>query len=141
MSDQNKGMLPIYKGLQTDEDINKKEAEMIETINNILKHEEDTKLINRKTKVRDNFSLPTLDLFSYNLERKYYNKNDKKDLGGNIMSDLINLWTKGHKDISVSVDGWLIDKVLDTFRGFVEMLKQRSLSDRFLGRNKENVSK
>jgi hypothetical protein len=141
MSNQNKGMLPTYKGLQIDEDMNKKEAEMIETINNILRHEEDTKLINRKTKVRDNFSLPTLDLISYNLERKYYNKNDKKDLGGNVMSNLINLWTKEHKDISVSIDGWLIDKVLDTFRGFVEMLKQRSLSDRFLGRNKENVSK
>lgn len=137
MSNLNKGMQEVYKGLQDDNDLAKKEAELIETINNILKHEKDTKLINRKTKVTDNYSLPTLDVISYDLERKYYDKNDKKDLGGNIMSDIINLWTKGHKDISVSINGWLIDKVLDTFKGFVETIKQRSLGDRFLGRNKE----
>jgi len=107
MSNQNKGMQSYYDGLQ-DDDFNKKEAELIETINNILKHENDTKLINRKTKVSDNYSLPTLDVISYNLERKYYDKSDKKDLAGNVMSDIINLWTKEHKDISVSVNGWLI---------------------------------
>jgi hypothetical protein len=136
VSEKNKGMLPTYQGLQND-DLQKKEAEFIETINNILKHEEDTHNINRKTKVSDNYSMPTLDLIAYNLERKYYNKNDKLDLAGNVMADNINLWTKGHKDISVSVNGWLIQGILDTFKGFVEMMKQRSFSDRLMGRNKE----
>ena len=136
MSEQNKGMQPTYDGLQ-DAEFQKEKAELIETVNNILKHEPDTKLINRKTKVSDNYSLPTLDVISYNLERKYYDIKDKKDLAGNVMSDLINLWTKGHKDISVSVGGWLIEKILDTFKGFVEMVKQRSIGDRLTGRNKE----
>ena len=135
MSNQNKGMQHIYDGLQ-DDDLAKKEAELIETINNILRHESDTKLINRKTKVSDNYSLPTLDVISYHLERKYYDSKDKQDLGKNVMSDIINLWSKGHKDISVSVDGWLIAKILDTFKGFMEAVKQRSFSDRMLGRNK-----
>lgn len=137
MSNQNKGMQPLYEGLQ-DAEMAKQEAQLVETINNILKHEEFTGNINRKTKVSDSYSIPTLDLVSYGLERKYYNKNDKVDLAGNYMSDIINFWTKEHKDISVSVDGWLIDKVLDTFRGFVEMVKQRSFGDRLLGRNKES---
>jgi hypothetical protein len=136
MSEKNKGMLPIYQGLQ-DTDEQKEKAEMIETINNILKHETETTDINRKTKVSDNYSTPTLDLIAYNLERKYYDKNDKKDLAGNVMADLINHWTKGHKNISVSVNGWLVEKILDTFKGFVEMMKQRSFSDKLLGRNKE----
>ena len=75
MSEKNKGMLPVYQGLQND-DIQKKEAEFIETINNILHHEEKTTDINRKTKVSDSYSMPTLDLLAYHLERKYYDKND-----------------------------------------------------------------
>jgi hypothetical protein len=136
MSQKNQGMLPVYQGLQ-DSDEQKEKAEMIETINNILKHEAETTDINRKTKVSDNYSLPTLDVIAYNLQRKYYNEKDTKDLAGNVMSDLINKWTKGHKDISVSVNGWLVDKILDTFKGFVEMMKQRSFTDKLMGRNKE----
>ena len=136
MSGRNKGMQSIYDGLQ-DDNLQKKEAEFVETINNILKHESETSLINRKTKVSDNYSTPTLDLIANHLEKKYYNKNDKNDLAGNVMADNINTWTKSYKDISVSVNGWLISNILDTFKGFVEMVKQRSLGDRLTGKNKE----
>jgi len=129
MSTQNKGMQPIYEGLQNDE-FQKKEAELIETINNILKNESDTKKINRKTKLSDNYSMPTMDSIADYLECKY-----KKD--SDIMVTIIRTWSKSHKDVSVSVDGWLIFNILDTFKGFIEMMKQRSLSERFLGRNKE----
>ena len=47
------------------------------------------------------------------------------------------LRSKSYKDISVSVNGWLISNILDTFKGFVEMVKQRSLGDRLTGKNKE----
>ena len=130
MSEQNKGMLPTYEGLQTDENA-KKEAEMIETINQILKHEEKTSNINRKTKLNDAYCMPTMDSISHYLNKKYGKDAD-------ILCLMIDKWSKGHKDVSVSVNGWLIDKVLDTFRGFVEMVKQRSLGDRLMGKNKEN---
>jgi hypothetical protein len=130
MSEQNKGMLPTYEGLQ-DTNIDKKEAEMIETINNILRHEKLTSDINRKTNLKDAYCLPTMDSIADYLELKY-----KKD--ADIIYKIIRTWSKAHKDVSVSVNGWLIDKVLDTFRGFVEMIKQRSFGDRMLGRNKVN---
>lgn len=126
---QNKGMLPIYEGLQTD-DTAKKEAEMIETINNILKHEKQTGLINRKTNLKDSYSMPTMDSISAYLNKKYGKDSD-------VICNVINTWSQAHKDVSVSVNGWLIEKVLETFRGFVEMVKQRSFSDKLLGRNKE----
>ena len=128
MSEQNKGMLPTYEGLQTDENV-KKEAEMIETINQILKHEEKTSKVNRKTNLKDAYCMPTMDSISDYLNKKYGKDAD-------ILCLVIDKWSKGHKDVSVSVNGWLIDKVLDTFRGFVEMVKQRSLGDRLTGRNK-----
>ena len=128
MSEQNKGMLPTYEGLQTDENM-KKEAEMIETINQILKHEEKTSKVNRKTNLKDAYCMPTMDSISDYLGKKY-----GKDV--DIICKIIDKWSLGHKDVSVSVNGWLIDKVLDTFRGFVEMVKQRSLGDRLTGRNK-----
>jgi hypothetical protein len=128
MSEQNKGMQAIYDGLQ-DSDLQKKEAELIETINNILKHEKDTKNINRKTKLSDNYSMPTMDSIADYLEAKYHKDSD-------VMVTVIRTWSKSHKDVSVSVNGWLIEKILDTFKGFVEMIKQRSLGDRFTGRNK-----
>lgn len=130
MPNQNKGMQNIYDGLQDDDGLKKKEAELIETINNILKHETKTKDINRKTKVLDNYSLPTMDSISDYLEKKYNKDSD-------IMVKIIRTWSQYHKDIAVSVDGWLIDKILDTFKGFIEMIKQRSLGDRLMGRNKE----
>jgi hypothetical protein len=129
MTNQNKGMQPIYDNLQDDE-FQKKEAELIETINNILKSESDTKKINRKTKLLDSYSMPTMDSISDYLESKY-----KKD--ADIMVTIIRTWSKSHKDVSVSVDGWLISNILDTFKGFVEMVKQRSLGDKLLGKNKE----
>jgi ERCC4-related helicase len=129
MSEQNRGMQPIYDGLQ-DDSLQKKETELIETINNILKHEKDTKFINRKTNVKDSYSHPTLDSISDYLESKY-----KKD--ADIMYIIIRTWSKYNKDISVSVNGWLLDKILDTFKGFIEMIKQRSFSDRLMGKNKE----
>jgi hypothetical protein len=128
MSEKNKGMQPIYEGLQNDE-FAKKEAELIETINNILKNETDTTKINRKTKLLDAYSMPTMDSISNYLEVKY-----KKD--ADIVVKIINTWSKAHKDTSVSVDGWLISGILDTFKGFVEMMKQRSLGDRLMGKNK-----
>ena len=133
MSNENKGMLPTYEGLQ-DANIDKKEAEMIETINNILRHEKLTSDINRKTNLKDSYSMPTMDSISHYLNRKYGKDTD-------IICLVIDKWSKGHKDVSVSVNGWLIDKVLDTFRGFVEMVKQRSLGDRLMGKNKEDVNK
>lgn len=129
MSNQNKGMQPYYEGLQND-DMQKKEAELIETINNILKNETDTDKINRKTKLLDAYSMPTMDSISDYLELKYNKDSD-------IMVKIIRLWSKKHKDVSVSVDGWLISNILETFRGFIETVKQRSLGDRLLGRNKE----
>jgi translation elongation factor EF-4 len=128
MSNRNKGMQPYYEGLQ-DDDFNKKEVELIETINNILKHESDTKNINRKTKLTDNYSMPTMDSISDYLEKKYGKDSD-------VIVTIIRTWSKSHKDVSVSVNGWLINSVLDTFKGFVEMIKQRSFGDRMLGRNK-----
>ena len=130
MSNQNKGMLPTYEGLQDSENA-KKEAEMIETINQILKHEKETSNINRKTKLNDAYCMPTMDSISHYLNKKYGKDAD-------IICIIIDKWSKGHKDVSVSVNGWLVDKVLETFRGFVEMVKQRSLGDRLMGRNKEN---
>lgn len=130
MSTQNKGMLPIYDGLQ-DDIFQKKEAELIETINNILKIETDTNKIDRKTKLLDNYSMPTMDTIADYLEIKY----GKKDV--DVMVKVIRTWSLNHKNVSVSVNGWLVDKILDTFKGFVEMMKQRSLGDRFLGRNRE----
>jgi translation elongation factor EF-4 len=121
-------MQPYYEGLQ-DDDFNKKEVELIETINNILKHESDTKNINRKTKLTDNYSMPTMDSISDYLEKKYGKDSD-------VIVTIIRTWSKSHKDVSVSVNGWLINSVLDTFKGFVEMIKQRSFGDRMLGRNK-----
>ena len=129
MSEKNKGMQPIYKGLQ-DSDIDKQEAQLIETINNILHHEKDTKDINRKTKLKDNYSMPTMDSIADYLEDKY-----KKDC--DVPIKVIRTWSKAHKDTSVSVDGWLISSVLDTFKGFVEMIKQRSFADRLTGRNRD----
>ena len=129
MSNQNKGMLPTYEGLQDSENA-KKEAEMIETINQILRHEKETANINRKTNLKDSYSMPTMDSISHYLNKKYGKDAD-------IMILVIDKWSKGHKDVSVSVNGWLIDKVLDTFKGFVEMVKQRSLGDRLLGKNKD----
>jgi hypothetical protein len=130
MSNQNKGMLPTYEGLQDSENA-KKEAEMIETINQILRHEKETANINRKTNLKDSYSMPTMDSISHYLTKKYGKDAD-------IMVLIIDKWSKGHKDVSVSVNGWLIDKVLDTFKGFVEMVKQRSLGDRLLGKNKDS---
>jgi len=127
-NNQNKGMSPYYDGLQNDE-FNKKEAELIETINNILKHESDTKNINRKTKLSDNYSMPTMDSISDYLEKKYGKDSD-------VMVTIIRTWSKSHKDVSVSINGWLISSILDTFKGFVEMVKQRSFGDKMLGRNK-----
>jgi hypothetical protein len=124
----NKGMQPYYEGLK-DDDTAKKEAELIETINNILKPESDTDKINRKTKLLDSYSMPTMDTIADYLELKY-----KKD--ADMLYIPIRMWSKKHKDVSVSVDGWLIDKILETFKGFIESIKQRSLSDRFTGRNK-----
>ena len=129
MSDKNKGMLPVYQGLQNDE-FQKKEAELIETINTILKHEEKSTDIDRKTKLTDSYSMPTMDSISSYLKLKYKNDAD-------VMCVIIDTWSKSHKNVSVSINGWLIDKVLDTFKGFVEMMKQRSFSDRLMGRNKE----
>lgn len=129
MSEQNKGMQPTYEGLQND-NLQKKEAELIETINNILKHEKDTSLINRKTNLKDSYSLPTLDSISHYLDKKYGKDAD-------IMCMIINKWSISHKDVSVSVNGWLIEKILETFKGFIEMIKQRSLGDRLSGRNKD----
>jgi hypothetical protein len=128
MSNSNKGMQPFYEGLQDDE-FSKKEAELIETINNILHHESDTTKINRKTKLLDSYSLPTMDILADYLEGKY-----KKDADTPIK--IIRIWSKYHKDVSVSVNGWLISNILETFKGFIEAVKQRSLGDRFLGRNK-----
>lgn len=127
---QNKGMQPIYEGLQ-DSEQQKKEAEMIETINQILKHEELTSDINRKTNLKDAYCMPTMDAISFYLNKKYGNDAD-------TICNVIDKWSKGYKDVSVSVNGWLVDKVLDTFRGFVEMVKQRSFGDKMLGRNKED---
>jgi hypothetical protein len=131
MSDKNKGMQNVYQGLQ-DANIDKQEAQLIETINNILHHESDTKNINRKTKLNDNYSIPTMDSIADYLELKY-----KKDC--DVPVKIIRIWSKAHKDVSVSVDGWLISSILDTFKGFVEMVKQRSFGDRLTGRNKNNV--
>jgi hypothetical protein len=125
----NKGMQPIYDGLQNDNDLAKKEMELIETINNILKNEPDTEKINRKTKVLDAYSLPTMDSLSNYLDMKY-----KKD--ADTITTIIKTWSKYHKDVSVSVDGWLINNILETFRGFIETIKQRSIGDRLLGKNK-----
>jgi hypothetical protein len=131
--EQNKGMQPIYEGLQDDTNI-KKEAEMIETINQILRHEKETANINRKTNLKDTYSMPTMDSISHYLNKKYGRDAD-------IMCSIIDKWSRGHKDVSVSQNGWLIDKVLDTFRGFVEMVKQRSLGDRLMGKNKDDINK
>jgi hypothetical protein len=122
-------MQPTFEGLQ-DTDYQKKEAELIETVNNILKSESDTDKINRKTKLLDAYSMPTMDAIADYLELKYGTKDCDTPV------KLIRLWSKKHKDVSVSVDGWLIDKILDTFKGFVEMMKQRSLGDRLMGKNK-----
>ena len=121
-------MLPTYEGLQLDDSM-KKEAEMIETINNILLHEKETSNINRKTNLKDAYCMPTMDSISHYLNKKYGKDAD-------IIVQVIDKWSKGHKDVSVSVNGWLIDKILDTFRGFVEMVKQRSFGDRLMGKNK-----
>ena len=129
MSNQNKGMQNIYDGLQ-DSDMQKKEAELIETINNILKHETDTSKINRKTKLLDNYSMPTMDSISDYLEKKYGKDSD-------VMVTIIRTWSRSHKDVSVSVNGWLITGILETFKGFIESIKQRSFGDRLMGRNKE----
>lgn len=130
MVEQNKGMQPIYDGLQVDTDLAKKEAELIETINNILKNESDTTKINRKTKLNDAYCLPTMDSIADYLDAKY-----KKDC--DLPVKIIRTWSKYHKDTSVSVDGWLINGILETFKGFIETIKQRSFTDRALGRNKE----
>jgi hypothetical protein len=131
MSIENKGMQPIYDGLQ-DDDLKKKEAELIETINNILKDESDTTKINRKTKLNDAYCLPTMDMLCDYLEKKY----GKKEVDSIVYP--IKKWSKYHKDTSVSVDGWLISNILDTFRGFIESIKQRSFGDRLTGKNKES---
>jgi hypothetical protein len=128
MAVQNQGMQPIYDGLQ-DDDLKKKEAELIETINNILKNESDTTKINRKTKLNDAYCLPTMDSIADYLDIKY-----KKD--ADIIVKIVRTWSKYHKDVSVSVNGWLIEKILETFKGFIESIKQRSLGDRLTGRNK-----
>jgi hypothetical protein len=128
MSNLNRGMQPTYEGLQ-DDNLEREKAELIETINNILKPENNTDNINRKTKVLDSYSMPTMDTIADYLELKY-----KKD--ADMLYIPIRLWSKKHKDVSVSVDGWLISGILETFRGFIESIKQRSLGDRFLGRNK-----
>ena len=128
MVEQNKGMQPVYDGLQ--DEYAKKEAELIETINNILKVENVTSDINRKTNLKDAYALPTMDSIADYLECKY--KNDCE-----LPVNIIRTWSKAHKDVSVSVNGWLIDKILDTFKGFVEMVKQRSFGDKMLGRNKD----
>jgi hypothetical protein len=107
---------------------------MIETINNILKHEKSTNDINRKTNLKDSYSMPTMDSISHYLNKKYGKDAD-------IICLVIDKWSKAHKDVSVSVDGWLIDKILDTFKGFVEMVKQRSFGDRLLGKNKNEGNK
>jgi hypothetical protein len=127
---ENKGMQPVYDGLQ-DSGLDKKEAELIETINNILRNEKDTTLINRKTKLTDNYSMPTMDTISLYLNKKYGKDAD-------IICYTINTWSKSHKDVSVSVGGWLITSILDTFKGFIEAIKQRSLGDKLLGKNKED---
>jgi len=129
MSNKNNGMQNIYDGLQ-DAEMSKQEAQLVETINNILKHEKDTKNINRKTKLTDNYAMPTMDSISDYLELKYGKDAD-------IIYGVIRTWSKSHKDVSVSVNGWLISSVLDTFKGFVEMIKQRSFGDRLMGKNKE----
>jgi len=129
MSEINKGMLPTYEGLQ-DSEMAKKEAELIETINNILKHEKDTKDINRKTKLTDSYSMPTMDSISGYLKQKYGKDSD-------CICTVIDTWSKSHKDVSVSINGWLIQGILDTFKGFIEMMKQRSFTDRLMGRNRE----
>lgn len=126
---QNKGMQPYYEGLQNNA-LDKKEAELIETINNILKNESDTTKINRKTKLTDSYSIPTMDSISDYLELKYGKDTDD-------ITKIIRTWSKYHKDVSVSVEGWLISNILETFRGFIETIKQRSLGNRLFGRNKE----
>ena len=67
--------------------------------------------------------------YKIELEKKYGKDSD-------VMVTIIRTWSKSHKDVSVSVNGWLISSILDTFKGFVEMVKQRSFGDRMLGRNK-----
>ena len=129
MSQQNKGIQPYYEGLQ-DDALQKKEAELIETINNILKTESDTDKINRKTKLLDAYCMPTIDSIADYLEEKYHKDSD-------ITVKIIRTWSKSHKDVSVSVNGWLISSILDTFKGFIETVKQRSLGDKLMGRNKE----
>lgn len=128
MVKENEGMQPIYEGLQ-DADA-KREAQLIETINNILLHEKETGNINRKTNVKDSYALPTLDTISVYLDKKY-----KKD--ADVLCNIINTWSKAHKDISVSIGGWLISGIFDTFKGFVESIKQRSLGDKLLNKNKD----
>jgi hypothetical protein len=128
MSEKNKGMQPIYEGLQ-DDNFDKQQSQMIETIDNILLHEKKTGLINRKTNLKDSYAMPTMDSISHYLDKKYGKDAD-------IMCIIIDKWSQSHKDVSVSVNGWLVDKVLDTFKGFVEMVKQRSLGDKLTGRHK-----
>ena len=70
-----------------------------------------------------------MDSISHYLNKKYGNDAD-------VLYLIIDKWSKSHKDVSVSVNGWLIEHILDTFKGFVEMVKQRSLGDRLTGRNK-----
>jgi hypothetical protein len=129
MSVKNQGMQNIYEGLQ-DDTMQKREAELIETVNNILKNESDTDKINRKTKLLDAYCMPTMDSIADYLEVKYHKDAD-------ITVKIIRTWSKAHKDVSVSVNGWLITSILDTFKGFIEAVKQRSLGDRLMGRNKE----
>jgi hypothetical protein len=130
MSNKNSGMQYTYKGLQ-DANVDKEEVQLIETINNILNHEKDTKDINRKTKLSDNYSMPTMDSIADYLELKYKNDCD-------VPVKIIRTWSKAHKDTSTSVGGWLIINILDTFKGFVEMIKQRSFGERLTGRGKED---
>jgi hypothetical protein len=129
MNEVNKGLQPIYEGLQNS-GMEKKEAELIETINNILYHEKDTKLINRKTKLTDNYSMPTLDTLSFHLNKKYGKDSD-------IICGIVDIWSRSHKDVSVSMNGWLISSILDTFKGFIEAIKQRSLGEKLTGQNKD----
>lgn len=143
-NNQNKGMQHIYDGLQTDDALQKKEAELIETINNILRNEDETSKINRKTKLNDAYCLPTMDSLADYLDKKYTliekDKNGKEKIIRNDADNLtliIRTWSKYHKDTSVSVDGWLINGIFETFKGFIESIKQRSFTDRALGRNKE----
>ena len=131
MVEKNSGMQLVYKGLQ-DAPQEQQEAQLVETINQILLHEKNTNEINRKTKLKDNYSMPTMDSIADYLEQKY-----NKDC--DVPVNIIRVWSKAHKDTSVSVDGWLIHEILDTFKGFVEMVKQRSLGERFLGKNKQDV--